>query len=106
MTNPLNAGDVPTEPIIRLMGDREADGEPWTQMGYLNEGDGTHIPGVQDAMPEGTPETVKWAKMRRLYRKGLVGGCLCGCRGDFTLTRAGWDMYNEMVGGDEGWWVR
>jgi len=26
------------------------------------------------------------AKMSKLIRRGLVDGCACGCRGDFTLT--------------------
>lgn len=28
-------------------------------------------------------------KMRRLISRGLVDGCCCGCRGDFTLTDKG-----------------
>lgn len=32
------------------------------------------------------PEKVVMAKFKRLERKGLVGGCDCGCRGDWTLT--------------------
>ncbi|MER7937873.1 MULTISPECIES: hypothetical protein [unclassified Streptomyces] len=32
------------------------------------------------------PERLFLAKMRRLFAKGLVGGCDCGCRGDYHLT--------------------
>ncbi|MEU5181099.1 hypothetical protein AB0G49_13715 [Streptomyces longwoodensis] len=32
------------------------------------------------------PERLFLAKMRRLFAKHLVGGCDCGCRGDYHLT--------------------
>lgn len=44
---------------------------------------------VGTAMPEGTPEKLQLAVMQNLIRKGLVDGCCCGCRGDFTLTERG-----------------
>jgi len=31
------------------------------------------------------PENLFLAKMRRLLARGLVGGCDCGCRGDYHL---------------------
>lgn len=44
---------------------------------------------VLNAMPEGTPEKLALAKMKMLVRRGWVGGCTCGCRGDFHLTPEG-----------------
>lgn len=35
------------------------------------------------------PWKVVAAKLSRLVRKGLLDGCTCGCRGDFTLTEQG-----------------
>lgn len=32
----------------------------------------------------GMPDKVVLAKARKLVRRGLVDGCACGCRGDFT----------------------
>lgn len=32
------------------------------------------------------PENLFLAKARRLFAKGLVGGCDCGCRGDYHLS--------------------
>ncbi|MER7761530.1 hypothetical protein [Streptomyces sp. NPDC097619] len=32
------------------------------------------------------PERLFRAKIKRLFAKGLLGGCDCGCRGDFHLT--------------------
>jgi hypothetical protein len=33
------------------------------------------------------PENLFLAKTRRLIARGLIDGCACGCRGDFTLTK-------------------
>jgi hypothetical protein len=40
-------------------------------------------------MPKDTPPKLKLAKMQSLHRRGLVGGCTCGCRGDFEITDKG-----------------
>jgi hypothetical protein len=29
------------------------------------------------------------AKLKKLYKKELIEGCTCGCRGDYTLTLKG-----------------
>lgn len=39
--------------------------------------------------PAGTPGKLQLAKMRMLHRAGLVGGCTCGCRGDWEITDKG-----------------
>ena len=32
------------------------------------------------------PPKVVLAKLRSMERRGVINGCTCGCRGDFTLT--------------------
>lgn len=59
---------------------------------YGPNGTGDKIGVVNDvyyAMPEGTPHKVALSKMKSLYKRGLVGGCDCGCRGDFEITDKG-----------------
>lgn len=34
---------------------------------------------------EGWPWKVANAKLRKMERRGLVDGCPCGCRGDWTI---------------------
>lgn len=43
----------------------------------------------------GTQDTIIRKKARRLYRRGLVEGCVCGCRGYFELTAAGLTLLNN-----------
>lgn len=52
---------------------------------------------VQNAMPEWANEKLAAAKMKALMRRGLVDGCLCGCRGDFTLTAKGREYLIEAT---------
>lgn len=49
------------------------------------------------AMPEGTPWKLGLAKMRMLMRRGLVDGCPCGCRGDFTVTEKGLEFIESQA---------
>ena len=37
----------------------------------------------------GVPWKILQAKLRRLHKGGLLNGCPCGCRGDWTVTDAG-----------------
>jgi hypothetical protein len=55
---------------------RELDFTPWVLRWELNV--------VLDAPPK-----VIRAKLARLMDKGLMTGCLCGCRGDLELTPEG-----------------
>ena len=78
----MQAKDVSTEDVLRFLAEHQGRWSTW-----FGEGDG--MPNVCRAMPEGTPSKVALAKMRQLHRAGLVGGCPCGCRGDFEITDRG-----------------
>jgi hypothetical protein len=58
-------------------------------LSYLAERQGSWTMAWELPWPDGTPQKVKLAKMRNLNDKGLVGGCPCGCRGDFEITDKG-----------------
>jgi hypothetical protein len=46
---------------------------------------------VLNALPYGGayPTKLRVAKIKSMHRRGLIDGCVCGCRGDFELTDAG-----------------
>lgn len=57
---------------------------------YLNRA-AQYARGVLDDPPEiqpypWMPVKVVRAKARRLIRRGLIQGCVCGCRGDFQVV--------------------
>jgi hypothetical protein len=86
----MQCKDIPDEPILKFLA---GPYEGWPVPGW-----GTWFPGfansVQNAMPAGVCEKLALAKMRMLIRRGLVGGCGCGCRGDFQITDAGRAAHN------------
>jgi hypothetical protein len=86
----MQCKDIPDLPILRFLLNQ---GGRWSTYG-----DGYSMPTVQDAMPPGTPRKMQKAKMEMLIRRGLAGGCVCGCRGDFTITEKGITLLNSLVG--------
>lgn len=53
---------------------------------------------LMDAFPSNTPRKLCLSKMYKLIRRGLVHGCWCGCRGDFTLTDKGFEYVAIRAG--------
>lgn len=76
----MQCKDIPDLPILAFL----ASHAPGT---WHNWYFGDHLD-VRNAMPE-CPDKLVLAKMRRLMERGLVDGCGCGCRGDFTITEEG-----------------
>lgn len=56
----------------------------WDLTAYL-AGDPDNIGGNPKVYP-GMPARVVLAKAKSMIERGLVDGCACGCRGDFTVT--------------------
>lgn len=48
-----------------------------------------YMPTVQAVLPVGTSDKVQLRYMQKLQRLGLVSGCNCGCRGDYSPTTEG-----------------
>ena len=82
-----HAKDIPDRLILNYLADRQGS---WTCYweGYFKDKD----PSVSDihyAVPDGSPVGLVRYKLKRLYKRGLIGGCVCGCRGDFEITDKG-----------------
>lgn len=82
----MQCKDIPDEPILRFIENHKGD---WCFL----YGD---LRCVVNAMPSGIPEKLILAKMRMLMRRGLIAGCDCGCRGDFTLTKKGQSFLSRL----------
>jgi len=82
----MQCKDIPDAPVLAFLAKLpEYHGAGWHDLQPRAE----YMPTVLDAMPSATPEKLARAKMAQLIRRGLVDGCTCGCRGDFTLTAKG-----------------
>lgn len=77
----MQCKDIPDLPILRFLSEH---GRCVRYAGYPKS--------VTNAMPDEIPERLALAKMATLIRRGLVDGCVCGCRGDFEITRKGADF--------------
>lgn len=77
------AKHIPDNPVLRFLGRIN----PQEHLGACAFPDMPNS--VQNAMPNWVNEKLASAKMRALIRRGLVDGCVCGCRGDFLLTNKG-----------------
>jgi hypothetical protein len=76
----LQCKDIPDVPILQMLAGASI------AMTYRSES----FPCVLDAMPEGVPERLMWAKMARLMKRRLVDGCDCGdCSGKWSITSRG-----------------
>jgi len=82
----MQTKDIPEAPIIEfLLKQNRPTG--WHALGGTLGGTSL-MPSVRDAFPHGTPDNMILSKMRSLIKRGIVNGCACGCRGDFTIARA------------------
>lgn len=82
----MQCKDIPDAPILRFLAG-PYDGWPVPRWGSWFGND--YPNSVTHAMPEGVGDKLALAKMRQMLRRGVVDGCGCGCRGDFTLTDKG-----------------
>lgn len=61
-----------------------------------------YMPSVQQVFPIGYKAESQRDLMAALQKEGLVGGCDCGCRGDYALTPKGLDyLANECSYGEQ-----
>jgi hypothetical protein len=78
---PRKAADISDRTVLEFLAQHQGR--------WATHGEGYSMPTVADAMPVHTPHKLQLAKMRALHKRGFVGGCCCGCRGDWEITDAG-----------------
>lgn len=87
----MKSSDIKDEDILNYLYERQGE---WTSLWYgvftgKGDRDGDIVSDVYEAMPKNTPKKIALGKMRQLYKRGFIGGCDCGCRGDFEITDKG-----------------
>lgn len=97
----MQAKDISDKTVLEYLAERQGK---WTSLwdgSFLkypegkNPNTGEVVDDVYYAMPKDTPSKVALAKMKALHRRGLVGGCPCGCRGDFEITDKGLKLIDQ-----------
>lgn len=89
----MKTSDIPDNPILEYLAKHQGE---WTSLwqGHFKESK-PDIPDVFYAFPKGTHEKLILSKMRSLHKRKLVGGCPCGCRGDFEITDKGLEAIGQ-----------
>ncbi len=88
----MKAADISDEEVLNFLADHQGK---WTMMwkDYPLPGtcftNGGHGGFVESIFLNHVPYKVALAKMRALMRREFIGGCDCGCRGDFEITDKG-----------------
>lgn len=84
---PTKCSEIPDKPILELLAKHQDHWCTWWD--YFGENDELSVTTV---MPKDTPIKLQLAKMKNLRERGLIGGCTCGCRGDFAITDKGLEL--------------
>lgn len=92
----MQCKDIPTLPILEFLDKFGGIGCNWFEYDEAAEKKYSNWRSVRVVMPAGAPSKLVHAKMLLLIKKGLVEGCDCGCRGDFSLTEKG-EMIVELA---------
>lgn len=81
---------IQERPILEFVWDVNNQ-DKWANWCFGNEHD------VRQAFPDGyeTPDNLVLAKMRKLFDRGLIDGCSCGCRGDYHVTLKGCEFIDR-----------
>jgi hypothetical protein len=76
----VQAKHVPDAVMLRAVYDECVERDMWAMAWFVDE----RLPAI--------PPKVCQAKRARLIDRRLMTGCVCGCRGDFELTAAGYEL--------------
>jgi hypothetical protein len=77
----MKTSDITDKQILEFLALHQGQWSTW--------GKGYSMPTVNDALPSDIPEKLVLSKMKNLIKRGLSGGCDCGCRGDYEITDKG-----------------
>jgi hypothetical protein len=78
----LQSKDIKDEDVLRVLAQSQGQ---WA----------SHCWGPLSEFFKPYPPKLALAKMRQLHKRELVGGCPCGCRGDWEITDKGLALIGE-----------
>ncbi len=90
---PQKCGHIPDAAILEFLAKHQGKWSTHGNQHFLMNGQ-KGMPTVQDAMPLAVFK-LQLAKMRKLWKRGLIGGCPCGCRGDWEITDKGLALIDQ-----------
>lgn len=80
----MKAADIPDDEILGFIRDCNEGRVPGKYFPYGEER-WCFVWDLEERFPQ-YPWKVLMAKIKKLHKRGLIGGCTCGCRGDFAVA--------------------
>lgn len=84
----MKTSDISDDAILNLLADHQGEWAFW----HIDDLSFHSEPGKKYPIAPGFPYKLIHAKFKKLYKRGLIGGCDCGCRGDFEITDKGLEL--------------
>lgn len=84
----MKAGDISDQAVAEEISRQSWD---WRGRTWHNGCRWVFVSEVADALD--IPWKVALAKVRKMIRRGDLGGCYCGCRGDLFITEQGAEKF-------------
>lgn len=88
MDKKIQAKSLSDEVILRELAKHQGTWSTWGEKEYS-------MPNIQVRTYPDVPCKVFLAKMKSIIKRGLSGGCDCGCRGDYEITDKGLELIGE-----------
>ena len=83
----MKCADISNTSVLEFLAQHQGRWATWgTDYGVM--------PTVEAVMAD-VPHKLQHAKMRQLQKRGFVGGCDCGCRGDYEITDKGLEFIGQ-----------
>jgi hypothetical protein len=90
----MKTSDIPDEPILKLLAEHQGYWTFWGDDNRLSWPSESMIYTISFPI-ENVPRKLIHSKWKSLIRRGLIGGCDCGCRGDFEITDKGLESLGQ-----------
>lgn len=84
----MQAKDLDTKVILTELAKYQGTWATWGEKQYS-------MPNIQLNTYPNVPEKLWLAKMKKIMKQGLSGGCDCGCRGDYEITDKGLELIGQ-----------
>lgn len=92
-TRAMKTKEIPDHLLLELLAQRQGSWAFLHESGELSwPGEGKTVVTFARAP---VPRKLMLSKFRSLHKRGFVGGCPCGCRGDFEITDKGLELLGQ-----------
>ena len=89
----LQAKDISTQMILELLAKHQGEWAFWHENWLSFRSEEPRV--KHEIVPQDFPQKVLHAKFKSLMKRGFIGGCDCGCRGDFEITDKGLEFIGQ-----------